>query len=52
MISLCFQLQQEVEKRLSPANYSREILGVINVDSPDSRKLKVVHIIIYWYSVM
>ena len=35
------QVQSIVQRRLAPANYSREILGVINVDAPDSRKLKV-----------
>jgi hypothetical protein len=30
-----------VQKRLAPVNYTRDIIGVLNVDAPDSRKLKV-----------
>ena len=31
-----------VQKRLAPVNYTRDIIGVLNVDAPDSRKLKVL----------
>ena len=36
------QVQSIVQRRLTPLNYSREIIGQLTVDAPDSRKLKVV----------
>jgi len=38
----CDEVQSMVQKRLMPANYSREIIGLLSVDAPDSRKLKMV----------
>ena len=38
----CESIQERVSNRLSSPNYKREVLGVMSVDSPDGRQLKMV----------